>query len=1138
MKKLLLSIAACLSLYSCPQALAQDTSLIINEIQVDNIDEFIDPSYNYGAWIELLNTSSSNISLSGKYISDDPENLKKYAFTSSHGSIAAGGFKTIWFDHNSADGQYGSKAGTQVRFKLNTEGGTIYISDGNGNILITQNYPAAISRCSYARTTDGGSTWRWTGDPTPAATNNNSAFADEQLPAPVISHASGLLSSAITVTAEIPEGVTIKYLTTGAPPRTNAGAALGAEGINVSSTKVIRFRAFKEGYLPSPVVTRSYIFQDKNWTLPIVSVTTENKNLYDNTIGVYCVGTNGATGRGQYSKTNKNMDWERPVNFEYIGTDGECKLNQEATFYVCGGWSRHWAPTSFKLKAEKRYEGQNYYPYSFFDEKPFIKNKCIIMRNGGNDTGCRTKDATIQHLIQSSGIYLDGQAFNPCHVIINGKYLAMLNMRETSNKFFAYANYGYDTDLVDAFEISPDSSPTQVLKAGTTVAWSKLLSLASSSATASTYQQIRDEYLDIDEYANYMAAECWLGCSDWLTNNNNTKWFRSTDPEGKGRFHFVMFDTDSAFDNSNMLGSIKGSSQNNVMALFNRMCKSTEFKNHFITSYCILDGSVFTAERAQEAAEYVGNLTSAALALDGKSPWSSCNSVSSTVGKAATHTQRISSLKTFFSLSNSGTKVALGSNINEGQITINNQVVPTGKFDGTLFMPATLKASAPAGYNFVGWYQSAAASSESIFNSGSTWQYYDQGSLDGTDWKTSTTGFKSGKAPLGYGKTGLGTTISYGSNSNAKYPTAYFRMKVTLSDEPANDDTYTLDYSVDDGFVIYVNGTEAGRYNMPSGNITFNTYATTYASGNPDSGTLTIKSSLFKKGDNIIAVEVHNNSGTSSDLYWDASLARTYENIGDSELISSEREYVLNTTSQTRLKAIFEPIPEEYLVEAGSTPVVVNEVSAGNSVFINDYYKKNDWIELYNTTSQDIDLAGMYLTDNPDNLQKYQITALETEGSTIIPAHGYKVIWADKLNPMTQLHASFKLANADNECVILSAEDLSWSDCLTYSAHTGEETVGRYPDGGRSVYHMTRPTIGTRNTLTTYAQWLYGEDKNFDWESSGIDSPQNSGDASVNEEDTYYTIDGIRLSAPQRGINIVRHVNADGTVTTRKVLVK
>ena len=213
-------------------------------------------------------------------------------------------------------------------------------------------------------------------------------------------------------------------------------------------------------------------------------------------------------------------------------------------------------------------------------------------------------------------------------------------------------------------------------------------------------------------------------------------------------------------------------------------------------------------------------------------------------------------------------------------------------------------------------------------------------------------------------------------------------------------------------------------------------------------------------------------------------------------------------------------------------------MSAGNSVFINDYYKKNDWIELYNTTSQDIDLAGMYLTDNPDNLQKYQITALETEGSTIIPAHGFKVIWADKLNPMTQLHASFKLANADNECVILSAEDLSWSDCLTYSAHSGEETVGRYPDGGRSVYHMTRPTIGTRNTLTTYAQWLYGEDKNFDWESSGIDSPQTSGDASVNEEDTYYTIDGVRLSAPQRGINIVRHVNTDGTVTTRKVLVK
>jgi hypothetical protein len=90
--------------------------------------------------------------------------------------------------------------------------------------------------------------------------------------------------------------------------------------------------------------------------------------------------------------------------------------------------------------------------------------------------------------------------------------------------------------------------------------------------------------------------------------------------------------------------------------------------------------------------------------------------------------------------------------------------------------------------------------------------------------------------------------------------------------------------------------------------------------------------------------------------------------------------------------------------------VVINEVSAGNSVFVNEYYKKNDWVELYNLTSEDIDLEGMYLSDDNKDPMKYRITDGGTETSTIIPANGYKVIWCDKLETISQLHASFKLA--------------------------------------------------------------------------------------------------------------------------------
>lgn len=1131
LKTLFLSLS-----FACVGSIYAQTNLVINEIQVGNIDEFIDPSYNYGGWIELYNTSNAAITLSGMYISDDPTNLKKYRFSSSHGSVPANGFKTIWFDHNSLDGTYGTGATTQVRFKLNAEGGTVYISDNNGNKLIELAYPQAISRCSYARITDGAQTWRWTGAPTQGRSNNGSVFADEQVADPVISHDSGIVNSAITVSAEIPAGVTIKYTVDGQTPTASVGQTLTNAGISVSSTKVLRFRAFKQGYLPSGVVTRSYIFRDKNWTLPIVSVSTNSKNLYDNTIGVYTVGTNGTTGRGQNSKTNKNMDWERPVNFEYITPDGVCQLNQEATFYVSGGWSRHSNPTSFKLKAEKRYDLQNYLQYDFFDQKPFTRNKCILLRNGGNDVGCRTKDATIQYIIQSSGVYVDGQSYNPCHVFLNGKYHALLNMREPSNKFYAYANYGYDTDFVDAFELSPDAGG-QVLKAGTTTAWTRLLSLANKATDATSYNEIVNDLLDIDEYTNYMAAQTWLGCWDWLTNNNNTKWFRSTDPTtGNGRFHFVMFDLDSAFDNGNMLGSLKSSSSNNVTTLFNRIAKSADFKKRFITAFCLMDGSVFTADRAKAAANYIGNLVATPLSFDNQSPWGSCNEVSNAMSSTSNHSGRINSLKNYFSITG-GMKVKLNANIEEAQLMVNDQPVPTNKFDGTLFAPVTITASAPAGYNFVGWRMGGGASSTTLMSKGSSWYYYDKGSLDGTDWKTgSTADWGFAKSPLGYGSQSFSTTINYGNNSSNKYPTYYFRRNISFQTKPGKDDVIIMNYTVDDGCVVYVNGVEAGRHLMPAGNISYNTWATSWCEGNPDSDTMILDSSLFNQGQNVIAVEVHNNSGSSSDIYWDAEILMEKN---DGEVSSTDREITLTKDQTTTLTAVFEPLPEECLLAAGSSPIVINEVSAGNSIFMNELYKRNDWIELYNTTDKNIDLSGMYLSDNENNPHKYQLGVLPSENGipgNIIKAHGYKIIWADKLDPLYQFHASFKLGNADGEMVMITAADDSWSNKLTYQAHAGDESFGRYPDGGKRTYKMTRPTIASANQLTSYSILVDGEDVNFDVESflAGIDSPKADVGTSISG---VYDLQGRRLG---NNLDDVKQMLAPGIyiVNGKKTVIK
>lgn len=1131
-----LFLAALMLLPIC--SFGQIESLVINEVQVANVDSYVDPSFNYGGWIELYNPTNSAIDISRMYLSEDSTNLKQFRMPTSTPTVPANGYKVLWFDHNVADGNYGGDAAHQIRFKLDMDGGVLYLSNSDGVLFKTFNYPKGISRCSYSRKTDGGTEWGYTATPTPGKSNNGNTFASVRLDAPVVDTGSCLFTGTLSFHVTIPESATLYYTTDGTCPTKTNGKTSPNGSFATTTTTTYRFRLFADGKLPSEVVTRSFIKRDKTYTLPVISVVTDPDNLYDDSIGVYTDGVNGISGRGISYKSNRNMDWERPVNFEYITADNKMVANQEATFYISGGWSRHWLPSSFKIKAEKIYEGVNSIDYQFFDSKPFNKHKVLLFRNGGNDTWGRMKDACIQEVIRRSGMYVDGQAWRPVHVFMNGSYLAMLNLREPNNKFFAYSNYGIDTDNVDALEMGAESSQF-VLKAGDRTAYSKMYSYA-TSGTSQNYEALCG-LLDIDEYINYMAVECYLGSSDWLMNNNNLKIFRSRDDDGK--FHHVLFDLDAAFDYTNMLTQFKNSpSKNNSTYMFSKLATVSSFKRRFIDAYCIVNGSVFEPNRVKAICTEMGNATNDAISLDGHSSWSSCNGVASSASDTSKRNARMSSLKSYFGITT--TDLQISTNISEAQLKINDEIVPTSAFKGPIMMPVTLKATAPAGYNFVGWYTSSSGTS-TLFSKGTTWKYYDQGSLDGKDWTTSPTGFSSGSAPLGYSKDGLKTTISYGSNSNDKYPTYYFTRAFNLSAEPSNTDVFTLDYTVDDGFIVYVNGTEAARYNMPSGTVSYSTYATTYCSGNPDEGSTTLDASLFKKGENIIAVEVHNNSGTSSDIYWDAALTRTYDNIGSEGLVSPEREYTLSTTTATQLKAVFEPVPDEYLIPAGSTPVVVNEVSAGNSIYVNEYFKKNDWIELYNTTSEDIDLAGMYISDNPDDLQKYQISAAETDGSTIIPAHGYKIIWADKLSPISQLHASFKLANADEESAIISAGDLSWSNRLTYSAHAGNETVGRYPDGGKCVYHMTLPTIGARNILTSYAQWLSGEDKNFDVEEylAGIDSPEVSSETSneagqTSAGDTYYSIDGMQLDGPRRGINIIRHQNTDGTVSTRRILVK
>lgn len=163
-----------------------------------------------------------------------------------------------------------------------------------------------------------------------------------------------------------------------------------------------------------------------------------------------------------------------------------------------------------------------------------------------------------------------------------------------------------------------------------------------------------------------------------------------------------------------------------------------------------------------------------------------------------------------------------------------------------------------------------------IIPQGSSWKYLDDGSNQGTSWREVTyndDSWASGNAQLGYGDGDENTVISYGPSSSNKYICYYFRKTFTVTD-PNAATGIIISLLRDDGAVVYINGTEVARSNMPSGNITYTTLAASTTAGSAEDTfyEYNVSSSILNTGNNLIAVEVHQRSPSSSDVSFDLGL--------------------------------------------------------------------------------------------------------------------------------------------------------------------------------------------------------------------------------------------------------------------------
>ncbi|HPF13216.1 MAG TPA: metallophosphoesterase [Planctomycetota bacterium] len=160
----------------------------------------------------------------------------------------------------------------------------------------------------------------------------------------------------------------------------------------------------------------------------------------------------------------------------------------------------------------------------------------------------------------------------------------------------------------------------------------------------------------------------------------------------------------------------------------------------------------------------------------------------------------------------------------------------------------------------------------------SEWRYLDNGSNAGSAWRQpgfDDSAWASGPGELGYGDGDEATVLSFGPNASNKYVTSYFRRSFVLPPGVAPRAAW-FDLLRDDGAVVYLNGLEIHRSNLPAtGPIGYQTYALSAIGGADETSfeRVVLDPQWLLGGTNVLAVEIHQATANSSDISFELRLS-------------------------------------------------------------------------------------------------------------------------------------------------------------------------------------------------------------------------------------------------------------------------
>lgn len=1013
--------------------------VLFNEVMTCNISSLINTdNYNFSGYIEFKNTSASPINLKSMVLThykkkgNGSYELKwEWVINKDFKVLASdSSYSLLWMDE--------SDVVNHAPYKLDADGGYLTLRDG-GVLVDSFAYNMADAHISYGRYENEVGYMQ----PSPGVANTfcvQNLSAKYRCESPIFSQVPGILADSIALSITSPTvGATIYYTLDGSEP-TDVNGIVYSQPIRINKNSVVRARAYASGMLQSKIFTGTYIFSDAKhadcggFSVPIVSLSANDEFLNDDMIGMLITGKNGTVGEKSCNlqRANYNHDWKRAVNFEYI-VDGKQVLSQEVEAGVEGGCSRSNNIKSLSLKASKK-TGKETISYNVFHSKPDILHRTLHLRNGGQGfSGVRFKEGLMSTF--AIGLNIDYQAYQPVAYYLNGEYLGLMGLRERTNADYVKSNYGYDDDEIDLVTISDQLGISA--NRGTLDAYNALVDyLSSNDPAGDSYFRGACELMDMDEYIDYQILQQFLVNVDWP--GNNTKMWREKE---SGRFRWIMFDTDYGLGHNgdavskNMIEwcQAKGSTNwgNNkpwMTTIFANLSQNKEFKKRFVTRYLDRLNTHFSEERINTVFDSICAIVqNEYCATRGRDALSDTKTMRDFALGRPSH---IYDHLTKYVEGDSMVNLEITSNVEGAVLLVNGEKMSSYNAKYISGWNLSVQPYAPAGYRFLEWRTEPEALPfsgefywESVMTKQTEWKYYYDAQAPDSLWYEThydDTAWDKGAGRFGFNSgvyfnqnQGYDVVLDYGPNSRKKHMTAYFRSTFTIKDiEEFLKLQATITY--DDGYVLYINGVEVEQTNMRK--VASIAYSTEAASNvNTATRTFNIDPALLVNGENSIAVEVHLNKVSSSNLTFDFEL-KMQKILPVEE--PEEGSTLLNILVQSnqKVEAVFEKVEE-----LQPLTLQFNEICASsdkNSANPDGYGKYPDWIEIYNYGIEPCDLAGLYISDDANNPTKCQIPYGFDE--TIIYPNEHKLFWAKGELYSDPFYLDFKLSLENPSAIILS----------------------------------------------------------------------------------------------------------------------